>query len=99
MRKYLTREITKTTVKAVKTEIFNGEVVNNHLEYEVLVGNVTLEQAQKELTKKYGHGVVVVSVQASSQSYRMEVSQFIELAELVEEVEPISEQEKLETFI
>jgi hypothetical protein len=80
MRKLLTKEVTSTRVKLAKMEMVNGQPEAKWLEDEILLGNVNLEKAQKEITKKHGQGVTVFEVTADTKVYEMEVEKFIELA-------------------
>ena len=89
MRKMMSKEVTKTTVKIarmVKGE--NGLPVAELLEDQILIGNVTLEKAQKEVTKSHGASVTVFGVEPSTEIYEMPVEDFIKHATLkVEEVQ------------
>lgn len=88
MRKFMTKEVTKTTVKVAQiTQGENGLPVANHLEDIVLVGNVTMEKAQKEAAKRFDHPVTVFGVEPSTELYRLSVEDFLNIATLVTEEE------------
>lgn len=84
-RKMMTREVTKTTVKVGKLEMVDGQPQAVSLPEEVLLGNVSLEKAQKELNKKYGQPVTVFEVVPDTETYEMPVEEFISLAKVKED--------------
>jgi hypothetical protein len=79
-RKMMSREITTTTVKLAKMEVIDGQPQAVSLEDEILVGNITLEKAQKEMKKKHGEGVTVFTLIPNTQSYEMAVEDFLKFA-------------------
>lgn len=84
MRKTMTKEVTKTTVKIAKmVKGENGLPVAEVLPDEILIGNVTLEKAQKEVAKKYDFVVTVFGVEPATEIYQMAVEEFIKHATLV----------------
>lgn len=84
MRKFMTKEVTKTTVKVAQiTKGENGLPVATNLDDVVLVGNVALEKAQKEVAKRFDHPVTVFGVEPSTQLYRLSVEEFLSIATLV----------------
>jgi hypothetical protein len=83
--KMVTREITSTTVKVADMQIENGQPVAVALPDEVLIGNVSLEKAQKELNKKYGRAVTVFGLSVNTHSYEMPVETFLAHASIKEE--------------
>lgn len=82
MRKMMTKEVTKTTVKLAKMEVVNGVPSAKVLEDKILLGNVSHESAQKQVTKELGQGVTVLSVQADTLVYELPVEKFLEIATL-----------------
>lgn len=80
MRKMMTKEVTKTTVKIAKMEVVNGLPQATTLEDEILLGNVGMEKAQKAVTKKHGAGVTVFEVVPSTETYELPVEEFIKIA-------------------
>jgi hypothetical protein len=76
----MTKEVTKTTVKLAKMEMENGLPQAVLLPDEVMIGNVSLEKAQKEVGKKYDHPVTVLGVEVETLVYEMPVEEFIQLA-------------------
>lgn len=80
MRKMMTKEVTKTTVKLAKMEVVDGVPTAVALPDETLLGNVSLEKAQKEVNKKYGQPVTVFSVEPDTTIYELPVEEFIQIA-------------------
>lgn len=93
MRKMMTKEVTKTTVKVAKMVVENGVPVAQPLEDEVILGNVNLEKAQKIVNKKYEEPVTVFEVIADTEVYEMPVEDFIKLATIKVE-EPTETQDQ-----
>lgn len=80
-RKMMTKEVTSTTVKIAGMEIVEGQPVAKPLDNVVLIGNRTLESAQKEVNKLFkGQNVTVFNVQAETTTYEMSVEDFIQVA-------------------
>lgn len=79
-RKMMTKEVTKTTVTLAKMEMKDGKIETVQLPNEILIGNVTLEKAQKEMNKKHDDRVTVLTVQPDTKVYELEVEKFIEVA-------------------
>jgi hypothetical protein len=84
MRKTLVKEVTSTTVKVARMEIENGQPIAVNLPDVILLGNVSLEKAQKIVNKEYGGGTVF-GVQAETKTYVMSVEEFIKVASLKED--------------
>lgn len=82
-RKDLQREVTKTVIKSVTTEVIEGKPVFRENAELVVIGNVSEERAVKLAVKEFGTGTAVVSAEANTQKYKMPLDQFIELATLV----------------
>jgi hypothetical protein len=80
MRKMMTKEVTITTVKIAKMESQNGLPKAISLPDEVMLGNVSLEQAHKHVFKKFGSSVTVFEVQPETRVYELEVEEFIKVA-------------------
>lgn len=83
MRKNMVREVTHTVVKLAKMEIVDGQPKAVTLPDEILLGNVSIEKAQRQMRKKHGNDVTVFSVHPNTKKYRMSVEKFIEVAEEV----------------
>lgn len=96
MRKMMSKEVTKTAVKIAKMIVDGkGMPKAEPLQDEVLIGNVSLEKAQKEINKKFpGQAVTVFAVEPSTEVYQMAVEDFIKHATL--KVDGESESEKTE---
>jgi hypothetical protein len=88
-QKMVTREITSTTIKVADMQIENGQPVAVALPDEILIGNVTLEKAQKELNKKYGRAVTVFGLTVNTHSYELPVETFLEFATIKTEQEEL----------
>jgi hypothetical protein len=83
MRRKMSKEVTKTTVKVARTiQGENGLPQVEQLEDVILLGNVDSEKAQKLVQKRFDFPVTVYAVQADTEIYEMDVEKFIELAEL-----------------
>jgi hypothetical protein len=91
MRKMMSKEVTSTIVKMAKMEMVEGLPQAVTLPNEVMLGNVSVERAQKEVTKKHGAGVTVFEVLPETTVYEMPVEDFIKLATV--KVEETEEQE------
>lgn len=93
MRKMMTKEVTKTTVKVAKMSVENGVPVAVALPDEIILGNVTTEKAQRILNKKYNEPVTVFEVIPTTNIYEMAVEEFIKHATIKEENSSIEEDE------
>jgi len=82
MRKMMTKEVTTTTVKVAKMEMVDGQPNAVALPDEVILGNVSLEKAQKFVNKKHGAGATVFQVEANTNVYEMPVEEFVKVATL-----------------
>lgn len=83
MRKIMKKEVTTTTVTIAKMEMIGGQPQAITLPDEIILGNVTLEKAQKIVNKKYGQPITVFKVSANTQMYEMPVEDFIKVATVV----------------
>lgn len=82
MRRKMTKEVTKTTVSLARMTVQDGKPVAEELESLILLGNVSQEKAQKDVSKKFDFPVTVIGVQADTTVYEMDVEKFIELADV-----------------
>ena len=80
MRKTMTREVTLTTVKLGRVSVVEGRPAVEEMEDVVLIGNITLERAQREVRKSFGNDVTVFGVQADTKTYELPLETFIEIA-------------------
>lgn len=87
----MTKEVTTTTVKVAKMEMVDGLPQAVTLPDEVLLGNVSVEKAQKLVSKIYETPVTVFEVNAETQVYEMSVEDFIKVASLKVETEVTEE--------
>ena len=78
------KEITKTVVKFSKIELQDGQPVASPIQEEIMLGNVSLEKAQKEINKNH-NGATVFSVEPETVVYEMDVVDFIKHAKVKEE--------------
>lgn len=85
MRKTMTREVTKTTIKVAKLEMVDGEVKTVVLPDETKIGNIKLERAQRMMNKQYGEPVTVLQVIPETVVYEMPIETFIEHATIKED--------------
>lgn len=81
--KYMTKEVINTRVKIAKMSVVDGLPVAEPLEDETLLGNISLEKAQRAMKKKHGEGVTVFGVEPNATRYTMPVETFVELATVV----------------
>jgi hypothetical protein len=84
-RKMMQREVTTTFVKVAMIKIVDGEPKLETLPEEELVGNITTEQAQKILNKKFGQPVTILELFADTKVYEMAVEDFIQQATVKED--------------
>lgn len=89
LRKMMQKEITKTNVKLAKMDLQDGQPVAIPLPDETLLGNVSLEKAQKEMSKKH-QGATVFSVEPDTVTYEMSVEDFIKHA-TIKEVQAVAD--------
>lgn len=83
MRKKMTKEVTKTTVKVAEMVVNEqGLPVAQPLEDVILIGNVSVEKAQKAVNKQFDKNVTVFGVETDTQVYEMDVEEFIKHATL-----------------
>lgn len=85
MRRMMTKEVTSTIVKVAKIEMVDGAPQLVELEPITLLGNVEAEKAQKIVAKQHGLGVTVLSVEADTKVYELEVTEFLKIARLKED--------------
>lgn len=84
----MTKEVTSTTVKVAKMQMENGVPKAVTLPDEIILGNVSMEKAQKELSKKLGAGVTVFGVEPNTIVYEMPVEDFIKVAKVKQDEVP-----------
>lgn len=83
-RKMMSKEVTTTTVKLGKMVYENGAAKAIMLPNEILLGNVSLANAQRQLNKKHGEPVTIFELQAQTHVYEMPVETFISIAKVKE---------------
>ena len=92
----MTKEVTKTTVKAGKIVVIDGLPQVEMLGEEILLGNVNMEKAQKEVQKKHDEQITVFEVSPDTTVYEMPVEEFIKHASVKvdKEEQPQDEQQE-----
>lgn len=84
----MTKEVTKTTVKVTEVKNVDGQPVVEQLEDVTLLGNVSHEKAQREISKRFaGRNVTVFGVETNTLTYELPVEEFIEIAHVKQEQE------------
>lgn len=87
VRKMMTKEVTSTRLSVASMGFVDGKPVANEMEDVILQGNVSLEKAQKTVSKMYDVPVTVFGVSADTVVYEMDVLEFVKHASVkVEEV-------------
>ena len=93
MRKMITKEVVVTNLKMATLEIQEGKPVAVPLPDESILGNVTLEKAQKIMSKRFAN-VTVFEATTQTKVYEMELTKFLEQATLkVEDKEEAKKEE------
>jgi hypothetical protein len=88
MRKMMTKQITKTDVKIARMLVEDGTPKAIELPNKVILGNVSLEKAQRIIDKEYrGLNVIVLEVNPNTFNYELEVEKFMEIATIKGEEE------------
>jgi len=76
----MSKEVTKTVIKVATMEMVEGLPVAKPLDDVTMLGNVSLEKAQKEMNRLIGHNVTVFNVQPETVTYELAVEDFINVA-------------------
>ena len=82
----MSKEVTKTVIKVAVMEMVDGLPVAKPLNDVTVLGNVSLEKAQKEMNKKFDENVTVFNVQPETVVYELAVEDFIKIASVKGEV-------------
>jgi hypothetical protein len=84
MRKYMTKEVTSTIIKMAKMEV-NEKGLPTAIEVPsvTILGDINKERAQKLVNKNHDELLTVYAVETKTEVYRMKVTKFMEIAELV----------------
>jgi len=91
MRKKMTKEVTKTTIKIAKVQNVDGQLTTEQLDDIIMIGNVSAEKAQKHVHKELGTNATVFGVEVSTEVYEMDVEEFIKYATLKQDTKSVSE--------
>lgn len=95
MRKTMKKEVTKTTVKIARMVVGeNGLPEAQKLDDVIMIGNVSVEKAQKQVNKDFNFPVTVFGVEADTEVYEMAVEDFIKHGTLVTGTEEAEEAEE-----
>lgn len=84
MRKYITKEVTRTIIRLATIEVTNGSPEAVTLEPIETLGNYDKSKAQKLINKSH-QNVTVTTVENITETYQMEITEFIKHATLKEE--------------
>ena len=84
MRRYMTKQVTKTTIRMAYMENRDGMPEAVPMDDEIIIGNVGEEKAQRMMEKEHGKAVTVFEVIPETKTYEMEVSEFIKHAHVKE---------------
>lgn len=79
-RKMMSKEVTSTMVKVAKIEVVNGTPKAVNLPDEMIIGNVSMDHAQRILNKKFGEPVTILELSTETKVYEMAVEDFIKVA-------------------
>lgn len=98
MRKFITKEIKKTTIEVVDIQIVDGAPVSKAVDPIEVMGTITMERANAKARNLYrGQMVAVVGLKEESTVYQMPIEQFLKLATIKEPVEVV-EEDKMQLF-
>jgi hypothetical protein len=93
-RKYMTKEVTFTKVFAARMEIDeNGMPKAEPVAPIEVMGTVDKAKAQKLILKNHDEMLTVFKVEVVTQTYKMKVSDFIKIAELVSDTDNLDEED------
>ena len=96
MRKFITKEIKKTTIEVVDIQIVDGAPVSKAVDPIEVMGTITMERANAKARNLYrGQMVAVIGLKEEVTTYQMPIEQFLELATIKE---PEVEEDKMQLF-
>lgn len=84
MRKYMSKEVTFTTIKMAEIKVVKGKPEMVQLPDIIELGDLTVEKAQKLINKQLNNFAQVYEVETETKTYKMKVTDFIKVAELVD---------------
>lgn len=94
MRKFITKEIKKTTIEVVDIQIVDGSPVSAPVAPIEIMGTITMERANAKARNLYrGQMVAVIGLKEEVTTYQMPIEQFLELATIKEPEELTPEQD------
>lgn len=79
----MTKQVTKTTIRSAKMKMVDGIPKAIPLDNIVMLGNIGMERAQREIDKIYDNATVL-EVEPRTEIYEMLVEDFIKIAKLKE---------------
>jgi hypothetical protein len=92
MRKFITKEIKKTTIEVVDIQIVDGAPVSKAVDPIKVMGAITMERANAKARNLYrGQMVAVIGLKEEVTVYQMPIEQFLELATIKEKEDEIEE--------
>ena len=83
MRKTIKKEVTTTIIEVAEMKMQDGKPVAVELPKVTLLGNVSMEKAQKEIHKLHGKQATVFASEVVTEVYEMSVEDFVKHADLV----------------
>ena len=96
MRKFITKEIKKTTIEVVDIQIVDGAPVSKAVDPIEVMGTITMERANaKARNLQREQMVAVIGLKEEVTVYQMPIEQFLELATVKE---PEVEEDKMQLF-
>ena len=96
MRKFITKEIKKTTIEVVDIQIVDGAPVSKTVAPIEVMGTITMERANAKARNLYrGQMVAVIGLKEEVTTYQMPIEQFLELATIKD---PKVEDDKMQLF-
>ena len=96
MRKFITKEIKKTTIEVVDIQIVDGAPVSKAVDPIEVMGTITMERANAKARNLYrGQMVAVIGLKEEVTVYQMPIEQFLELATIKE---PEVDEDKMQLF-
>ena len=95
MRKYMTKEVTTTTIRVGKVVLGeNNMPVVEELTPITVLGNLSQDRAQRRVNKDLGMGISIFGLEVTTHNYKMKVTDFIKVAELVTENDTTLDEEE-----
>ena len=86
MRSTITRTLTQNTIRPAKIELVGDTPVVTPLDPVIVYGNVSKEEAKREVVKVYGKDdtIVVAKIETEDKFFEISVADFIKYAKVVD---------------